>query len=117
MDWNPKIASAKKILDKYGAAMTVVKIVPGSYAATSDSYSSTLTSYSTIGVITNPVIQTSPGEYSRSDKLRLILSASGLPNLESVDYKVVQGTNVWFPNSTRAVKPGGTVIIYLVDLK
>jgi len=117
MDWTRQIASAKKTLDKYGAEMTVVQITPGAYSATQDSYSSSLVSYSTIGVQTNPAMQNEAGEYSRSKRLRLILAASGLPRLDQIDYKVVYGSEVWFPNSTRAVKPGGTVIIYVVEIK
>jgi len=118
MNWNGKVASAKKLIDKYGADMTVIKIVEGSYSATSDSYtSSTLTSYSTIGVITNPVMQNEAGEYSKSDRVRLLLSASGLPTLDQIDYKVVHGTNIWYPDKTRPVRPGGTVVIYVADMK
>jgi hypothetical protein len=117
MDWNSKIASAKRMIADKGIAMTICKIVPGTYNATSDSISATLTSYSTIGVITNPVVRNTDGEYSRSDSVRLILPASGLPTLDRIAYKVVCGEDTWFPKSTRAVKPGGVVIIYLADLK
>ena len=117
MDWEIKAESAKRMLDKYGASMSVLRSIPSSYSATADSYSSATSTFTTIGVITNPVVQVSPGEYSRSNSLRLILAASGLPTLDTIKYKIVCGSETWFPEKTRAVKPGGIPVIYLIDLK
>jgi len=117
MDWSNNIAEAKRMLAAKGAAMTVVRVGQGTYNATSDSIGATLASYATVGVLTNPVVRNEDGEYSRSDSVRLLLTADGLPTLDQIGYKVVCGSDTWFPKSTRAVKPGGVAIIFIVDLK
>lgn len=117
MDWSSNIAMAKRMLADKGAAMTIVRVGQGTYNATTDSIGATLASYETIGVLTNPMVRNEDGEYSRSDSLRLLLTPDGLPTLDQIGYKIVCGSDVWFPKSTRAVKPGGTVIIYIVDVK
>jgi hypothetical protein len=91
MDWSNKIDSAKRQIDKYGAAMYLVTSVGGSYSATADTIASaTVTTYSILAVITNPTVQRGNGEWGKSDRVRLLVAAKGLPiGLDELEYKVI----------------------------
>lgn len=117
MDYSSKVDAAKRMIESKGAAATVVALRDGSYSATSDSISATAASYSAIIVLSNPTMENDAGEFSKSDKVRLIIAASGMPTLDKINYKVVCGSDEWYPEKTVAVKPGGTPIIYLADMK
>lgn len=118
MDWSSKIDEAKRQLDKFGVAMSLVTITGGSYSATSDTISSTLATYNIMGVITNPTVQRGNGEWGKSDRVRLLVAAKGLPNnLDALEYNVVYGSNVWRPEKTIIVNPGGSPILFIIDMK
>ena len=118
MDWTTKIDIAKRMIDKYGVAMSIIVSIGSSYNATSDSIAATLATYSVIALVKNPTVQRENGEFGKSDKTRLLIAAKGLPsNLEELDYHVVYGTMVWHPDITTALKPGGTPILFTVDMK
>lgn len=118
MDWTNKVDSAKRQIDKYGAAMYLVTSIGGSYSATADSISSTTTTYSILAVITNPTVQRGNGEWGKSDRVRLLVAAKGLPtNLDELEYKVVYGATVWNPEVTASIKPGGVPILFIIDMK
>jgi len=116
-DWAKKQDSAKRMIDKYGAAMTLVLEIHNVYNATADSYAAAETEYPTRGVLTNPTMINAAGEYSKSDRVRLLLSAKNLPVLDNVDFRIEYGTQIWHPDKIVSLKPGGTTIIYLVDVK
>lgn len=121
MDWTSKQTLAKRLIDKYGVAMSVVTSsspATPSYSATADTISATLVTYDTIGVILNPTGQRDDGSYGRFDKVQLLLSSKELPaNLDQLEYHVVWGNFVWHPERTIALKPGGTSIIFKADMK
>jgi len=124
MDWIGKQATAKKLLDKFGVAMSVVQYNHGAYISATDSYGSTAVTYDTIGVIVNPELaatrkatMASPGEYSKSDKVRVLLNGSALPTLDAIDFKVIYGSTTWTPVVVKVVRPGGVAILYLVDME
>ena len=115
MDWAKKRDAAKKMIDKYGAEMSLILEVHGAYDANTDSYSSAETEYLTRGVLTNPTMKNDAGVYSKSDKVRLLLSANDLPVLENVDFRIEYGTQIWHPEKIVPLKPGGTTLLYVVD--
>lgn len=118
MDWANKVDFAKRQIDKYGIAMSLVTSIGGTYSATADSISSTLTTYPITAVIINPTIQRSTGEWGKSDRVRLLIAAKGLPtNLPDLEYKVVYGSITWKPEMTVALKPGGSPILFTIDMK
>jgi hypothetical protein len=117
MDYTPKANLAKKLLDKFGVAMQVIQSIHGSYIATTDSYASTAVTYDTIGVILNPTMVSPEGIYGKSDRVRLLLNGSALPTLDQIEFNVVYDSNNWVADTVVAVKPGGSVILYIVDVK
>ncbi|MFA6946479.1 MAG: hypothetical protein WC220_11320 [Pedobacter sp.] len=116
-DWSKKQDMAKRMIDKYGDAMSLILETHNTYNATADSYSSAETTYSTRGVLLNPTMINEAGQYSKSNKIRVLLSAKNLPVLDNVDFRIEYGSEVWHPEKTVPLKPGGTTIIYFVDVK
>lgn len=117
MDWVPKVATAKRLLDKFGVSMQVVTMIPGEYSASDDFASLEQRTYDTIGVIVNPKMVSETGVWSKSNRVRVLLNASALPTLDAIDFKVIYGNTTWNPDVVAAVKPGGTTILYIVDMK
>jgi hypothetical protein len=117
MDWSGKQATAKKLIDKFGVAMQVIYTTPSAYNATTDSVTSTIVTYDTIGVILNPTMVSPQGVYSKSDRVRLLLNGSALPALDAIEFYVLYGTTTWKPDTVAVVKPGGDAILYAVDMK
>ncbi len=118
MDYIDDIDAAKEMIDESGATMSLVTMIPGTYTATSDTLSSTLTTYPIIAVMTSPKRQTESGEWGRSNRTRLLIAAKGLPsNLNELNFKVLKGTKIWNPEVTTVVKPGGQPILFIVDMK
>ncbi|MDD5053671.1 MAG: hypothetical protein PHO27_13125 [Sulfuricurvum sp.] len=115
--WTAKQNTAKRLIDKFGDAMTLILESHNVYNATADSYSAAETEYATRGVLTNPTLRNSAGEYAKSDMVRVLLSANDLPNLESVDFRIEYGGQIWHPERIVSLKPGGTVLMYSVDVK
>lgn len=119
MDWGPDQDAALDAIEENGVAMSLVTtIATASYVATTDSIAATIATYSIYAVITNPTMRRESGEYAKSDRVRLLIPAKGLPtNLEELEFKVVYGSTVWHPASTVPLKPGGTPILFTVDMQ
>ncbi|MFA7520816.1 hypothetical protein [Shewanella sp.] len=109
--------TAKRLIDKFGDSMTLILENHNVYNATADSYSAAETEYPTIGVLTNPTLTNSAGQYVKSDKVRLLLSTEDLPNLETADFRIEYDGQVWHPERIVSLKPGGTKLIYFIDVK
>lgn len=123
-DYTSLVKTAKGLLDKFGTAMQVIQNTHGAYNGTNDTYSSTVVTYDTIGVITNPELSStrkstlaSAGEYSKADRVRVLLNGLDLPILDNIDFKVIYGTMIWFPDKILTVRPGGVAVLYLIDMK
>ena len=117
MDWTPKQKLAKRLIDKFGTSMDVVTTIPTGYAASTDTLTATIATYDVNGVIINPTMVSQAGVYGKSDQKRVIIQGVDLPDLESIDFKIIYGALTLVPERTISVKPGGTAIIYLVDVK
>lgn len=115
--WGGKQDSAKRMIDKYGAVMSIILETHNTYNATADSYSAAEFEYPIRAVLTNPTMVNDKGEYSKSDRTRLLIAAKGLPALDDVDFRIEYGLKVWHPDKIVAINPGGTTIIYIVDMK
>jgi len=46
-----------------------------------------------------------------------VLNGSALPTLDQIEFNVVYDSNNWVADTVVAVKPGGSVILYIVDVK
>ena len=117
MDWTPKQNLAKKLINKFGASMSLITAVPSAYDATTDSMTATLTTYEVKAVIINPTMVSPQGIYGKSDKTRLLLQGKDLPDLSSIDFKIDYDGIVLIPETITAIKPGGTTIMYAIDVK
>ena len=117
MDYSSKATSAKKLIDKFGCSMNVVTKAPGEYIPADDFASLEEVTYPTKGVIVNPTMRNSQGQYGKSDKERVILNGSALPDLTTMDFRIEYGDIIMNPENVVAVKPGGVTILYLVDVK
>jgi hypothetical protein len=121
MDWLAKQIAAKKMIDKVGVSMQVIKsVTSGAYNATLDAYTSSLVTFNTIGVIANQKEKTAAGYMARTNKVKLILAAAGLPTLDEISFVILCGSKRWIPDGEDAVdplRPGGTRIIYQVNVK
>lgn len=118
MDWDPKQDAVLRAIDKWGAAISIVASISGAYNATSDSIASTTTTYTAKALMKNPTIQRESGEFGKSDRVRLLIAAKGLPtNLDELDYHVVSGSKIWHPDTTTVLNPGGTPLMFMVDMK
>lgn len=116
--WAKKQATAERLINKYGADMTLVHITLGAFNATLDEYATSEVSYSARGVLLNPTQMNEAGVYRKSDAVDILLSAKNLPDLKAAeDWKITCGVEEWYPDKIVAIKPGGVSIIYLVYLK
>lgn len=97
--------------------MQVTTMIPGEYVPADDFASLEEKTYSTKGLLVNPTMRNAEGMYGKSDKTRVILNGSALPTLDTIEFRIAYGDIVWMPDQVTAVKPGGTAILYLVDVK
>ena len=116
-DYTSLVKTAKGLLDKFGTAMQVIQNTHGTYNGTNDSYSSTATTFDTIGVKVNPRMVTPEGVWGKSDRIRLLLNGSALPTLDQIDFHVIIGSAILKPETVAVVAPGITPILYMVDMK
>ena len=114
-----EIDSAYEMIKEAGVEMSlIVNTALGSYNATLDTIPIIFATYPIIALIKNPTVQRENGEFGKSDRVRLLIAAKGLPsNLDELDFHVVYGSTVWHPDITTALKPGGTPIMFSVDMK
>jgi hypothetical protein len=117
MDWSGKQATAKKLLDKFGISIQVIVNTPSAYVATTDTVTTTVATYDTIAVITNPTMIGPEGVRGRSDQMRLLINGTDVPNLEEADFYVILDSVQIQPDKVSTVKPGGDIILYMIDMK
>lgn len=116
--WDKKKETAQKMINKYGADMTLTHVTKSSYNVVTDKYATSEIDYPARGLLLNPTIQNDLGEYSKSDRVQIILAAKGIPDLTNADdWKITCGTETWWPERIVPIRPGGVAIIYLVYLK
>jgi len=118
MDYTRQVNSAKKNIDKYGVDMLLEITTNGAYNGTLDSFAATVATYDIKAVISNPTVQNDEGEYGKSDRVRLLVSPDGLPaSLSELDFRIVYGSTIWKPAKIVPLKPGGTAILFTIDMK
>jgi hypothetical protein len=118
MDWSAKIATAKRMIESKGAAMKLETTTHGAYNATTDSISATVATYDIVALISNPTRRNDAGEFSKSDRVRLLVPSDGIPaSLAELDFRIVYGATIWHPETTIPLMPGGTPILFTIDMR
>jgi hypothetical protein len=120
MDWNYIKSIVVGQLKQNGVAVDIVVTTSATaYNATTDSYTETLATYEDVMVVfKNPTMQNEAGVFSKSDRLQMLIPATGMPaSLDQLPYKIISGSTAWLPEKTVAIKPGGIPVLFIADLK
>jgi hypothetical protein len=118
MDWGAKQNTVKKLTDKYGVSMVIRVSTPTTaYDPVEDTDTPSNTDYTVKGVIISPDNKRENKNTSRSDNVRIILPALTLPTLSEVDFKILYGAKVWSPVNVPELRPGGDILMYIVEVK
>jgi hypothetical protein len=118
MDYSSKQEKALEMISKYGAALSVVVLTKSSYNATSDAWTASTATYSTLGLITEFAERDINGTTIQAGDRKVILPAKDLPALDELDdFSIVYGAIVWDPVNVAVLSPGGEPILYTVQVR
>jgi hypothetical protein len=122
LDYGKLQKVAQKLIKSSGVAVQLVVATPATYNVENDTYNSTLATYDVKGVMINPTMQNEVGMFSKSENVRWLLSSmdingAALPTLAKVDFKIVFESEEYHPTKTVPIRPGGTILVYLIDVK
>lgn len=114
MDYSAFQDLAKKMIDKYGASMSVVvSSTSGTYSASTDSWTRATVSYTSYGVFTDLVKKDEAGTIVRIKNGMILFSAKDLPRIDnSVTLEITHGSKLYTPSKVEVLQPDGTAIIY-----
>lgn len=126
MDWSGWQNKADKMIGKYGKAMRIKISTQATYNASSDGYTSATTSYPVMGLFTsfedkddeNRTISSQEGHATIIENAFILVPAKGLPRIDQMEkVEIIDGSKTYQPIDIVPIQPGGTAIIYRLQVK
>ena len=118
MDYSAIQLNAYNMIIANGCTVSLKVSTMGTYTASSDSYASHVTSFSTYAIVTNCTVKEWGDLVMIGDK-QFILPTVGLPRLDEMGekrrYEIIYRTNSWVPVNMVPVEPGGLALLYKIQ--
>lgn len=111
-------ATALKMVNRFGAAVTITRRTQGAYNSTTSTYAVTESTEAAMGVVENYKPREIDGTLIQAGDIKLVLAAQGITE-PSINDKVTLSNGVRYTvkGAPDIVKPGDTAIIYTLQLR
>lgn len=119
--YDRSIASADRMLKKFGQSVTLTHVTPGAYDPNTGTVTTTTTTQTGTGVVFDFGLHQSgmsftAGSLIQAGDKQLLLSAVGITTPTAGDLVTIGGT-IWTIASVKSTAPAGEVVLYECQLR
>ena len=115
-DYSAPAAAAHRMLERFGRAITLVRVEAGDYDPDASAAATYEHQYAGIGAVFAYAQREMDGDQVRTGDQRLLLSADGVPTPQTGD-KVVIGCDTWSVVRCETLAPAGVPVLHTVQLR
>jgi len=118
LNYNSLVATVKNLISHFGATITLTTVMQGAYDPTLGTISEVSTDYSVVGVTEEYNSREIDGDSIKIGDKKLMISSSGLSNLNSFDSITLLIDSVtWKVIRVNTIQPGDTIIFYQLQIR